>query len=235
MILSQKNIVNEIDYLITICRDGQKGFLSAAENAKEADLKTKFLRNSDKRGKYITELQALVLELCHNPSSEGGIAGALHRTWMDIKEGLSGHDRLTLLESCEVGENAAVTAYENFMELEKNFDSEYLTREVKPFDGDFSHNQRETDNPDRYNTISKEKVPEVLPGLMNGGMKTDAMFPSLTSNVLVPGDWLSGEEIRAEEQISREMEQHIFSLVKRQLGEIIESRDSIKQLKEKIS
>ncbi len=111
---SEKNLVDGLEHLVTIARDGEKGYEKAAENAKDEDLRSLFLRYSQERSRYVTELQTLITSLGGDPDQSSGVAGALHRTWIDIKESFTGHDRHALLSSCEQGEDAAKEAYTNF-------------------------------------------------------------------------------------------------------------------------
>jgi uncharacterized protein (TIGR02284 family) len=37
---------------------------------------------------------------------EGSSSGTLHRMWLDVKATFSGHDRKSILEECERGEDA---------------------------------------------------------------------------------------------------------------------------------
>jgi len=111
---SNKNLVDSLQHLLSIARDGEKGYKNAAENAKDEDLKTIFARYSQQRSEYATELKSLIATLGGDTDEDGGMAGALHRTWIDIKESLSGHDRHALLSSCETGEDAAKDAYTTF-------------------------------------------------------------------------------------------------------------------------
>ena len=111
---SNKFIVDNLSHLLNIARDGDKGYEKAAENAKDADLKTIFQRYASQRKEYAGELQDLIRSMGGEATQDGDVAGALHRTWLDIKESLSGHDRHTLLTSCESGEQAAKEAYTTF-------------------------------------------------------------------------------------------------------------------------
>ena len=41
-----------------------------------------------------------------------GISGKIYRTWMDVKAAFARKERLSVLEACEFGEDAAQRAYE---------------------------------------------------------------------------------------------------------------------------
>ncbi|HEY0056377.1 MAG TPA: PA2169 family four-helix-bundle protein [Pedobacter sp.] len=45
-------------------------------------------------------------------------SGKIYRVWMDVKAVFTGHDRKTVLENCEFGEDAAQKAYESGLATE---------------------------------------------------------------------------------------------------------------------
>ncbi|RZJ77190.1 MAG: PA2169 family four-helix-bundle protein, partial [Chryseobacterium sp.] len=45
-------------------------------------------------------------------------SGKIYRAWMDIKAVFTGHDRETVLNNCEFGEDAAQKAYKMALETE---------------------------------------------------------------------------------------------------------------------
>ena|SRR5205085_3248366 len=103
--------ISTLNNLIETLRDGQEGFKEAAENVKDSDLKTFFNQVSLERAQMVGELQQEVRTLGGDPENSGSTAGALHRTWMDIKGSLTGRDDQSILNECERGEDSAVSAY----------------------------------------------------------------------------------------------------------------------------
>ena len=45
-------------------------------------------------------------------------SGKIYRAWMDVKAVFTGHDRHTVLENCEFGEDAALKAYHTSLKKE---------------------------------------------------------------------------------------------------------------------
>ena len=45
-------------------------------------------------------------------------SGKIYRVWMDVKALFTGHDRQTVLENCEFGEDAAQKAYKMALETD---------------------------------------------------------------------------------------------------------------------
>jgi uncharacterized protein (TIGR02284 family) len=101
----EKDIVKDV---VRVLRDGEKGFKDLAEHIKDPHVKAFFVKESQTRAEYASELEAAVAL----KREEGGTAGgAMHRAWGDIKASLGGGDH-TLLETAEQGEDAAKEAYE---------------------------------------------------------------------------------------------------------------------------
>lgn len=105
--------ISTLNDLIETLRDGQNGFKEAAENAKSPDLKSFFNQVSLERAQMVGELQQEVRALGGDPENSGSTAGALHRTWIDIKGTLTGKDDKAILNEAERGEDSAVKAYQD--------------------------------------------------------------------------------------------------------------------------
>ena len=101
----QKSVVKDV---VKVLHDGEKGFNDLAEHIKDPQVKAFFVKESQTRAQYASELE----EAAGLDKEEGGTAGgAMHRAWGDIKASLGGGDH-TLLETAEQGEDAAKEAYE---------------------------------------------------------------------------------------------------------------------------
>ena len=106
--------------LIQINNDRVAGYEKAIEELKseDADLKTLFVKMIGESHKHkmalATEVQALGEEIEQGTTNSGKI----YRAWMDVKAIFSGHDRKTVLNNCEFGEDAAQKAYKMALEEE---------------------------------------------------------------------------------------------------------------------
>lgn len=110
------NIASVLNSLIEICRDGQEGFESAANNVKNVDYKSLFSELSVQRQLFITELKEQVAALGEDSEKSGSLTGALHRGWIDLKASLTSGDEHAVLAECERGEDAAVAEYRDALE-----------------------------------------------------------------------------------------------------------------------
>ncbi len=101
--LAPTEVINTLNDLIEINRDGQKGFQEAAEKMDAPATKTFFLEQSLSRASFVGELQTLVHVLGDEPENTGTVTGALRRGWMDLKAAFGGGDHaiLVVVESSE--------------------------------------------------------------------------------------------------------------------------------------
>lgn len=111
MAAENKEVVSVLNDLIATAKDGEKGFSSAAEKAKEPSLKSLFSKYATQRAQYATDLQSFVAQLGGDAASSGHVSASLHRGWIGMKEALSKDEDKALIDECEAGEDAAVKAY----------------------------------------------------------------------------------------------------------------------------
>ena len=104
--------IDILENLIETCRDGENGYRQAAEKVEEPEIREFFLAQSIERARFASELEAEAQRLGKpDPKRKGSVAGAVHRTWIDLKEKLGGGTK-AILESAEKGEDSARDAYE---------------------------------------------------------------------------------------------------------------------------
>ena len=101
----EKDVVKEV---VEVLHDGHKGFAELAEHIKDPQVKAFFVKESQTRAEYASELESAALL----KKEEGGTAaGAMHRFWGELKGKMGGGDH-TLLETAEQGEDTAKEAYQ---------------------------------------------------------------------------------------------------------------------------
>ena len=101
----EKDIIKNV---VAVLHDGQKGFADLEQHIKDPQVKAFFVKESQTRAEYASELESAA---GLKREAGGTAAGAMHRTWGDIKANLGGGDH-TLLETAEQGEDVAKDAYE---------------------------------------------------------------------------------------------------------------------------
>ena len=116
-----KNVIND---LIKINNDRIDGYQKAIEqledNNNDADLVQVFNDCISGSEKYKTELIKVSGQYATEAIDETTVPGEIYRFWMDMKVTFTGNTRLTVLESCEFGEDAAQKAYNEALENYKD-------------------------------------------------------------------------------------------------------------------
>jgi uncharacterized protein (TIGR02284 family) len=116
---NNKEIISDLKGLISIVNDGKEGYKSVADSTDNMELKAIFLKYVAQRALYENELKSHLEK--HGGVSEdedGGILGAIHRTWIDIKEALTNKSEAALLSAVTTGEKAALEKFD--MAIENN-------------------------------------------------------------------------------------------------------------------
>ena len=114
---NNQEIVSDLKGLIAIINDGKEGYQSASESTDNVELKAVFLKYVAERALYENELKAHLVQHGATPDNEeGGILGAIHRTWIDIKEALTDKSETALLGAVVTGEKAALAKYDAAIE-----------------------------------------------------------------------------------------------------------------------
>jgi uncharacterized protein (TIGR02284 family) len=110
----QNYVVNALQELIKVARDGQNGYRDGAEHAKDPALR-KFLDEvSLERAKFAGDLETEVIRLGKpEVDRSGSIKGAIHRGWTELKANIGGGDD-AILSSMETGDSYARNAYEKY-------------------------------------------------------------------------------------------------------------------------
>lgn len=110
------HFVKVLNDLIETSKDGEKGFLAAANDAENPELRELFSKRSQDCASAATELQAIVAQAGGKPEDGGSVAGALHRGWVNLKASVAGRNDLAILEECERGEDVAKKRYADALE-----------------------------------------------------------------------------------------------------------------------
>ncbi len=106
--------------LVQINNDRIEGYEKARKELKDgdADLKSLFLSMIEESQKYKLALAQEVGVLGEDIETGTTNSGKIYRAWMDVKALFTGHDRKTVLNNCEFGEDAAQNAYKMALEVE---------------------------------------------------------------------------------------------------------------------
>lgn len=104
--------ISTLNDLIQTCRDGEKGFKTAAEHLKDTHVRSVFQELSRERGTLADELEREVGRLGGTAPTSGSVSGALHRGWLDLKSAATSGDG-PIISEAERGEDVAKHAFES--------------------------------------------------------------------------------------------------------------------------
>jgi uncharacterized protein (TIGR02284 family) len=71
---------------------------------------------SGQRERFSAELRALATSQGVDVDTEGSLTGAMHRSWMSLKESLASNEVGAVLSSAEAGEDDAVREYRDALD-----------------------------------------------------------------------------------------------------------------------
>ena len=95
--------------------DAHKGFLKAAEMAKQKDIKLFFTQKAHYRGLFNDRLISELNDIFDIPKIEGSLTGTIHRAWMDTKTMFLDNSEEAMLKESLRGDAAALKDYENLL------------------------------------------------------------------------------------------------------------------------
>lgn len=125
-----KDDMTQLNNLLDLLVDSQKGYSDAAENATEPQLKGLLEGIGQNRTKLIAEVEQLRRKA--DPSVDardgGTLKGDMHRAWMDIREALGSKDNTNMLNECERGEKYLVSHYDDMLDKDVNVETAGLAQ-----------------------------------------------------------------------------------------------------------
>ena len=108
----QKYVVETLQKLIEICRDGQQGYRESAEHVKDHQLKMLLNEVSLERAKFAGDLESEAARWgMPDVDRSGSTRGALHREWNGLKANLGAGDD-AILSSMERADTRAQQQYD---------------------------------------------------------------------------------------------------------------------------
>lgn len=97
--------IHVLNSLIETVIDSEDGYGKAAEAAENPGFKSVFLERSRLRGELARKLQAQVRHLGASPEDHGTLLAKAHRTFLTLKDKVTGHDDKAVIEEVERGED----------------------------------------------------------------------------------------------------------------------------------
>ena len=121
--------VEVLNDLIEINNDRIDGFNRAAKDLGEGDavLKAIFEKFASDSRQNVQELSAAVGQAGGEVETGNTATGTIHRAWLDVKATFTGHDRKSILEECERGEDAIKKAYRDALSEDNGLAPQFAT------------------------------------------------------------------------------------------------------------
>jgi len=119
-------LIETLNDLIKINYDRIEGYRKAAEESKEFDIELHpvFQGMANESRLNVSALTEHVRSLGGEADSGSTTMGNLYRMWMSVKSTFTGNDRLSILTSCEYGEDQAQRAYNAALNIDADIDPE---------------------------------------------------------------------------------------------------------------
>ncbi|WP_295816633.1 PA2169 family four-helix-bundle protein [uncultured Deinococcus sp.] len=114
--MSNDQVQDRLNKLLGTLRDGEKGFADAAEHATDPQLKSLFTERSGQRATLATEIEQHVTRLGDTPRDGGSVGAALHRTWLNVRDAVTGRDDYAVVAEAERGEDVAIQNYQDVLD-----------------------------------------------------------------------------------------------------------------------
>jgi uncharacterized protein (TIGR02284 family) len=110
--MDKSHDITVINTLISTTLDSVKGYRESAEDSQVATHAQFFREMAEERSRVASDLQAHVRTLGGDPETDSSTAGAMHRTWLNIKEAVTGSDEAAIVTEVERGEDYIKDKYE---------------------------------------------------------------------------------------------------------------------------
>lgn len=113
--MSNSNDVSVLNGLIRTTLDSMKGYEDAAKDAESTQYATMLADFARDRAKVATDLQNHVRALGSEPELDSSMLAAAHRTFMDLKQAITGKDDKAIIQEVERGEDHIKAKFEDAM------------------------------------------------------------------------------------------------------------------------
>lgn len=128
-----EDVIATLNELLDNARDGEAGFLEAAQHTHTSSLGTLFARRAQACREDAAELQALIERQGEQAEEGGSVTGRAHRVWIHIRGLFGGAGDEAMLAECERAEDAALARYRKA--LKQNLPPEIHAAVQRQFEG----------------------------------------------------------------------------------------------------
>src|SRR4051794_24807737 len=111
-----ESLVQTLNGLIFICREGYNGYMQAADGITSSAYKTMFAEYALQRSRFASQLANLVTDYKGDAGDDGHAMSIFPRSWTGIDSVVMGGDYGAIFSECERSEDVAKNAYERVLE-----------------------------------------------------------------------------------------------------------------------
>jgi uncharacterized protein (TIGR02284 family) len=126
--MEKQQVIETLNNLLAITKDGERGFRICAGAVTSLDLKMELESAARRCVEGALELEMKIRTLGGEPAASGTVTGALHRAWTDIVPGIMERGDCAVLDECKRGEDVAKQAYEDALVEDLPADVEVIVR-----------------------------------------------------------------------------------------------------------
>lgn len=116
MAVDNDKAVESLNYLIGTLHDGETGYREAAEEVENVQFKTVFNRIAQERASFRADLEQEVRRHGGEPKEGGSTSAALHRTWINVRDAVTGKSDDDVLKEVERGDTTALENYNDVLQ-----------------------------------------------------------------------------------------------------------------------
>ena len=105
-----------LNHLIETCKDAERGFRHVAQHTADPVTKTLFLDMASQRARFASDLLPFAQRLGGANTHDGTTAGALHRTWIDLRSAMFRNVPAAIVHEAERGEAFSRGVYKHALD-----------------------------------------------------------------------------------------------------------------------
>lgn len=110
-----EKITDHLNDVLKKSFDAEKGYLTAAENVDNTDLKKYFEERAFERREFAKKLQSEIKTFGVHPKNDTSFEADAHRIWMNFRAALSSNNEEAILKETIRGEEAAIEEYNDIL------------------------------------------------------------------------------------------------------------------------
>ena len=117
--------IDALKTLLTRLVDAREGYRDALDHAESAHIKSVLTQFMERRERNAAEVRSTLARAGHDVEEDGSILAAAHRSFMDLKDTLTGSDDSAVLAEVVRGEKTLLDAYDDALSAAGAGDPEY--------------------------------------------------------------------------------------------------------------